>query len=167
MKERVGVIGDTHGLVHPRVPDLFKGAGRIIHAGDIGGIEVLDELGKIAPVTAVKGNYDVEPAIQEMLLPDPSGLIVAGLQALISHRLITVNWDTHSGLVASMIKKQAPPTRLFIFGHTHFPVFEEIDGITFVNPGYVGPDLLEGPRSAVLLEIEDGRIDGEIFMLDE
>src|SRR5262244_1375660 len=58
--ELVGVISDTHGLLRPEVPELFKGVSLILHAGDIGGPEVLAGLRTIAPVVAVRGNNDTD-----------------------------------------------------------------------------------------------------------
>jgi putative phosphoesterase len=54
----IGVISDTHGLLRPEVADAFGGVGLILHAGDIGTAEILDQLRKIAPVVAVRGNND-------------------------------------------------------------------------------------------------------------
>ena len=54
----IGVISDTHGLVRPEVLEILKGVDLIIHAGDIGGVEVLNVLETIAPVKAVRGNND-------------------------------------------------------------------------------------------------------------
>jgi putative phosphoesterase len=55
---RIGLISDTHGRLDSRVVEIFEGVDRILHAGDIGGEEILAELGAVAPVTAVLGNTD-------------------------------------------------------------------------------------------------------------
>ena len=55
---RIGVISDTHGLLRPEVFEAFKSVDHILHSGDIGGEDVLDELRAIAPVTACAGNVD-------------------------------------------------------------------------------------------------------------
>lgn len=57
----IGVVSDTHGLVRPQVVEALTGAELIIHAGDIGNADVLKALGKIAPVSAVRGNNDQGP----------------------------------------------------------------------------------------------------------
>ena len=54
----VGVVSDTHGLVRPEAVEALKGSELIVHAGDVGGPEVLEELGRVAPVVAVRGNND-------------------------------------------------------------------------------------------------------------
>jgi putative phosphoesterase len=165
MKTRIGIIGDTHGFVHPGVAGAFRGVERIIHAGDVGDIKVLHALELIAPVTGVRGNYDSSPELASRLLPDPSGITLAGLPALLTHRMFTMGWNEHKELIAGMIAQSPAPPALVIFGHTHTSVCEELQGIWFVNPGYAGPDPLEGPDSVALLEVEDGRISAEIIAL--
>ena len=54
----IGVISDTHGLLRPEALEALRGSALILHAGDVGVPEVLTELQKIAPVTAVRGNVD-------------------------------------------------------------------------------------------------------------
>jgi uncharacterized protein len=164
---KAGIISDTHGSVHKNIHRLFKGVDQIVHAGDIGGKGVLEKLKSIAPVIAVRGNYDTEPELQPVLLNDPSGANVCGLRTLLTHRLVTIDWDIHKELIADMIKKGGDPPRMMIFGHTHYTVMEEVKGIFFVNPGYCGPDPIEGPPTAALLEILGNDIKGEIFDLDK
>ena len=59
---RIGIIADTHGVLHPRVADVFANVDHIVHAGDVGGAHVLRELRKLAPVTYVLGNNAPEQA---------------------------------------------------------------------------------------------------------
>ena len=54
----IGVISDTHGLLRAEALAALHGAQHIIHAGDVGAPEVLDQLRAIVPVTAVRGNVD-------------------------------------------------------------------------------------------------------------
>ena len=55
---RIGLISDTHGLLRPEAIRALQGVDRIIHAGDIGSPQILEQLGRIAPVVAVHGNND-------------------------------------------------------------------------------------------------------------
>ena len=165
MRTRIGIIGDTHGVVHAELAELFRGVDQIVHTGDVGGAAVLDALAAIAPVLGVRGNYDTEAEVRERLLPDPSAITLAGLPAILTHRLISLEWTTHHDLIAALLAERPSPPRLFIFGHTHEPVLEELHGIFFVNPGYSGPDPLEGPSTAAILEIEQERIWGEMVKL--
>ena len=163
---KIGIIGDTHGFFHPAAVAAFQDVNQIIHTGDIGGPRVLAELAKIAPVIAVRGNYDVEPELLDRLLPDPSGINIAGLSAFLTHRLFSMSWPESKNIIAELLGRGENPPRLVIFGHTHFPVLEEIGGIWFINPGYAGPDRLEGPLTAAVLEIEGQTVSGEIVKLE-
>lgn len=165
MKLRIGVIGDTHGVIHSTAHDFFRGVDQIIHTGDIGGRQVLDDLQIIAPVIAVKGNYDTEPDLQHLVLPDPSRILIGGHVALFTHRMFTMDWDHTKTAIAEMLGQGKDSPRLVIFGHTHFSVMEEIRGIWFVNPGYAGPDPYEAPTTFALVEIRGNEIGGEIIEL--
>ena len=162
---KIGIIADTHGLIPREVGHHWQHPDLIVHAGDIGGRPVLDFLQAIAPVIAVQGNYDHSDDLAGLLLPDPSPVEIGGLPALLTHGLFTMGWNDNRRLYAQAMASFSPVPRLVVFGHTHFPVCEEVDGIWFINPGYAGPDPLEGDRTAALLEIVDGRIRAEIFRL--
>jgi len=162
---KVGVIADTHGVLPPEVLQIFQGVDRIIHAGDIGGAEVLHRLRQLAPVVAVRGNYDKE--LDQHLLPDPSLIDLAGIPTLLTHRLIFFDWDQGKTLLARTLEKFPQQPRLVIFGHTHFPVAESVEGVYFFNPGYCGPDPLEGEPSVGILTIEGGEIRGRIVKVKE
>ncbi len=161
---RVGVIADTHGILHPQVPRVFEGVDKIIHAGDVGGLHILEHLRKIAPVQAVRGNYDPEPSDQ--LLEDPTGIELAGHKVLLTHRLLAFVWEESRSLIEQMISRFPDPPRIVIFGHTHVPIAEEIRGVFFINPGYAGPDPYEADYTLGLLEIRGNDITGKIITLD-
>ena len=57
-EQRIGIISDTHGLLRPQAVEALTGVSLIIHAGDIGSPEILEDLNRIAPVRAVRGNTD-------------------------------------------------------------------------------------------------------------
>ncbi|HUT53980.1 MAG TPA: metallophosphoesterase family protein [bacterium] len=162
---RIGIIGDTHGFLPAGVARVFQGVERIIHAGDVGDIAVIRSLERIAPVTGVRGNYDTSPELAQLLLPDPSGIEIAGLPAMLTHRMFTLGWNENKQTIASLMAQGPSPPRLVVFGHTHFSVCEELHGIWFINPGYCGPDPLEGPKSVAVLTIEDDRISARIIPL--
>ena len=78
----VGLISDTHGLLRASVHEALKGVSLILHAGDVGGAEILDELRMIAPVQAVYGNTDPagDPNLaQEIVVP------IGDLEVHLSH----------------------------------------------------------------------------------
>jgi len=161
---KIGIIADTHGVIPGAIPQ-WSGIDLILHAGDIGGRPVLDYLQSLAPVMAVRGNYDHSAELAGLLLPDPSPISLDGLPAILTHRLISQSWPGHARLYAQALAGFTPPPRLVIFGHTHFPVCEEVGGVWFINPGYAGPDPLEGDRTAGLLEIEGGVTQARVFRI--
>jgi len=162
---KVGVIGDTHGVVHRSLEDIFSGADRIIHTGDAGGRAVIDHLESIAHVTAVRGNYDHDPELSPLLLDDPSMIELSGLSVFLTHRMIMMEWESGKEAMASLFLKSPAPPDAVIFGHTHFPVFEKVCGIWFINPGYAGPDPHEADPTAALIHIEGKEIEGRIVKI--
>ena len=78
----IGLISDTHGLVRADVHRALAGVEMILHAGDVGGSEILDELALIAPVHAVLGNTD---SPFELPLPLALDLTLGGLRIHVSH----------------------------------------------------------------------------------
>ncbi len=79
----IGVVSDTHGYYDSRLDDLLAGAERIIHAGDIGTLDVLSRLKALAPVTAVLGNTDL-PSWEDDL-PWETEVEALGLRILLCH----------------------------------------------------------------------------------
>jgi uncharacterized protein len=80
---RIGVISDTHGRLRGEVFTHFDGVELIVHAGDIGGVELLDELRALAPVTAVWGNTDALEV--RRVVPEFAAETVAGRRLVVLH----------------------------------------------------------------------------------
>ncbi len=134
---RIGIVSDTHGLLRKEVIEGLKGVDHIIHAGDIDKKEVLDELEKIAPVTAVRGNADKEWA---KYLPEIAILEFEGNRIFVIH---------NKGKIAAPIS--AYP--IIIYGHTHKYSLVEKDGQTWFNPGCCGKRKPDQEVSFAILEI--------------
>lgn len=119
---RIGILSDTHGLLRSEVVDGFKGVDHIIHAGDIDRKSVLDELGKIAKVSAVKGNADKDWA---EYLPEDIVLEFEGNKIYVVHN-------------KGKIGKAAAGADIIIYGHSH--KYSEVtkDGQVWYNPGCCG-----------------------------
>jgi putative phosphoesterase len=142
---RVGLISDTHGVLHPRVVDVFAGVDHIIHSGDVGGEGILRALRRIAPVTHVEGNID-----------DGSGYNVArvtlgGLRFLVTHVLPRPS-KPERHVIDALAHARAD---VVVFGHSHLPHDEVIDGIRYFNPASAGPRRFDYPTSVGIFE--DGR----------
>lgn len=149
---RVGVLSDTHGLLRQRVLTLLAGCDRILHAGDVGGSEILAQLREIAPVVAVRGNTDSGPDAEE-LPPSRSG----DLEGL-PYRMIHRREDADPGWAKHL--------RLLVFGHSHRPELEWQGACLLLNPGACGPRRFSYPLTLAILTITDGRIVPELLSVE-
>ena len=152
----IGVISDTHGYFDPAVRELFAGVDHILHGGDVGLPSVLLELERIAPVTAVRGNTDDPPCG----LKDTEVLHVAGRKFLLQHM---VNPHAPSDRLKSRIAEENPD--VVVFGHTHRPFSQTIDGTLFINPGYAGKPKFGLVRSVAILHCDGKNVQPEILPL--
>jgi len=139
----IGLISDTHGLLRPEALTALKGASLILHAGDIGDHGILQTLGGIAPVTAVRGNCDVGAWTEE--LRDTEVVESDGATIYILHDLSALE-----------LNPGAAGFRVIMSGHTHKPAVEERTGVLFVNPGSAGPRRFSLPVSIAYLHLKDG-----------
>ena len=80
---KIGLLSDTHGFLHPRIPEFFSGCDEIWHAGDIGSAEVIEQLEKLAVVRAVYGNIDGQALRKDF--PETALFTVEGLKVLMLH----------------------------------------------------------------------------------
>ena len=145
---RVGVLSDTHNLLRPRVLELLAGCDRILHAGDVGDLEILRQLERIAPVAAVRGNTDAGPTAAE--LPEELTGDLDGLPFGMIHRREDVPRDWRSRL------------RLVVFGHSHRPEMEWQGQCLLLNPGACGARRFHLPLTLAILTVADRRIVPEI-----
>ena len=152
----VGLVSDTHGLVRPAIFDALGGVELILHAGDVGGREVLDELSAIAPVRAVYGNTDVpgEPGLAESL-----DLKFDGVTVHVSHGHEVSGGPTPQKLLARYT------AGVIVYGHTHKPLIEESGTRLVVNPGAAGPRRFNLKPSVARMTVRDGRVEVEILWL--
>lgn len=146
---RLGIISDTHGRLRPEVFEIFQGVDRILHAGDVGAPELLDELEAIAPVLAVSGNtdgFELRARVPEVLETRIEGfdfLIVHG------HQLGVPTPDR--------LHDRWPDAEVIIFGHTHKPLLTVVDQVvTVMNPGGAGARRFDLPASVGIMELEPG-----------
>jgi putative phosphoesterase len=146
---RIGVISDTHGLLRPEVFDVFARVDRILHAGDVGPESLLDELGAIAPVTAVYGNTDGW-ALRSRL-PQVATLELDGFTIVVTHG------DQLGAPTPERLQIEFPDAEIIVFGHTHRPVLTLVDTVvTVMNPGGAGRRRFDLPASVGILELEPG-----------
>lgn len=153
MQGTIGVISDTHGLVRPEAAAALAGVERIVHAGDVGGPEVLEALGRIAPVTAVRGNND-RGAWAEAL-PATEVVEVGSALLYVVHDVADLDLDP-----------AAAGFRAVVTGHSHRPAAEERDGVLFLNPGSAGPRRFRLPVALARLRVSGAALAHEIVELD-
>jgi putative phosphoesterase len=152
----VGLVSDTHGLVRPEIFEAFRGVALILHAGDVGGQAVLDELSVIAPVQAVYGNTDTpgDPNLRSHVSVD-----VEGLSIHVSHGHELRGGPTAERLLARYTAD------IIVYGHTHKPLVERAATRLVVNPGAAGPRRFQLQPSVARMTVNAGRVDVEIVWL--
>ncbi len=146
---RIGVISDTHGLVRPEALRALAGCERILHAGDIGGPEVLAAIGEVAPVSAVRGNNDRESWAKK--LPDIVQLSVNGVRIDVIHNVNDLEIDPAADDFCAVIS-----------GHSHKPGIINRCGVLFVNPGSAGPRRFKLPVTVARIQIVDKHLKATI-----
>ena len=152
----IGLISDTHGLLRPSVHQALAGVELILHAGDVGGDAILDELALIAPVVAVYGNTDLpgDPRLAESL-----ERTIGGVRIHVSHGH-EVGAPTPSKLL------ERYPADVIVYGHTHRQlVTRAADGRLVVNPGAAGARRFDLVPSVARLTLRAGVADAQLVVL--
>jgi putative phosphoesterase len=152
----IGLISDTHGLVRPEVHAALSGVELILHAGDVGGDEILVELQTIAPVLAVYGNTD---APGNPLLQDSVETEFDGLRVHVSH-----GHEVGSPTPAKLLARYSAD--VIVYGHTHRPLVVQAQDRWVVNPGAAGPPRFHLKPSVGRMTISNGAVSIEIVDLN-
>lgn len=151
---RIGLISDTHSFLPESVKKFFKDCNQIWHAGDIGHIEVVNELRKIAPIKAVYGNIDGGEI--RNLYPEKQFAEIEGM------KIFMIHIGGYPGKYQKGVKKilQENKIDLFISGHSHIlKVMPDNDlNLLHINPGSVGNSGFHQVKTAVKFEIENGKV---------
>ncbi|HEY2392600.1 MAG TPA: metallophosphoesterase family protein [Candidatus Angelobacter sp.] len=146
----IGIISDTHGLLRPEAVELLRGSEHIIHAGDIGSPEIIPELRKIAPITAIRGNVDTQAWAQSFA--ETEVVEFDGVDIYIIHDANALDLNPKAADFAAVIS-----------GHSHQPKQEVKNGVLYLNPGSAGPRRFKLPISVGRLVIADGNLNGQIL----
>ncbi|HET9576978.1 MAG TPA: metallophosphoesterase family protein [Usitatibacter sp.] len=149
---KVGLISDTHGLLRPEALERLRGCAHIVHGGDIGKPGILEALGAVAPVTAVRGNNDRAPWARHV--PHTAQVRLAGVRLFVIHDLADLDIDPAAEGFAAVIS-----------GHSHKPLVREAAGVLFVNPGSAGPRRFTLPVSLGYLHIRRAKVSAELVEL--
>ena len=155
MKHVIGLISDTHGQLRAGVHQAFDGVELILHAGDVGGDDILDELALIAPVHAVYGNTDTpgNPRLTAQIVREIGGLV------------IQVQHGHESGRLTADALLERFNADVLVYGHTHRQSVTRREGRLVINPGAAGPRRFHLMPSVARLTIRDGEAEVEIVSL--
>jgi uncharacterized protein len=146
---RIGVISDTHGLLRPEALRALEGVEAILHAGDVGDAEILEALGRIAPVTAIRGNIDQTGPCAA--LPATEWVELGGVVFYLIHDGKELDLDPAAAGISVVVS-----------GHSHQPRVERRKGVLYLNPGSAGPRRFRLPISLARVTVEEGRVEAEI-----
>lgn len=137
---RVGVISDTHGLLRASALEALAGMDLILHAGDVGRAEILQQLREVAPTVAVRGNVDTSP--WGRTLPETEVVDVEGRLIYLLHDRGALDLDPRAAGFAAVV-----------FGHSHRAEATEKDGVLYLNPGSAGPRRFSLPTTLAHLTV--------------
>ncbi len=155
MTHVIGLISDTHGLLRPQVHQALAGVDLILHAGDVCGDEILDELALIAPVSAVYGNCDYPN--------DPR--LEASIEQLFGGSRVHVSHGHELGRPKPEQLLARYDADVIVYGHTHQQLIHRDGDRLVVNPGSAGPRRFDLVPSVARLTISDGRAEAELISL--
>jgi uncharacterized protein len=137
---RIGLISDTHGLLREEAVRALCGSDLIIHAGDVGGPGILEELGRIAPVVGVRGNVDTGTWASG--LPETAVVEAGPVSLYVLHDLNALDLDAGTAGFQAVVS-----------GHSHKGARVERDGVCYINPGSAGPRRFHLPVTVARLDL--------------
>ena len=153
MSERlIGVISDTHALIRPAAVTALEGSDLIIHAGDVGSMEVLTRLGEVARTIVVRGNNDTGPWAAR--LPLATSVDLGDVRFYVLHELGALAVDPAASGYAAVVS-----------GHSHKPRIEWRDGVLYLNPGSAGPRRFRLPVTVARVRVSGRTLKPEIVEL--
>jgi hypothetical protein len=146
---RLGIISDTHGRLRPEVLQVFAEVDQILHGGDVGPVELLDQLSLLAPVTAVYGNVDGMEVRKRC--PQVARLELDGFITVVTHG------NQFGSPTPAILHREFPDAEIIVYGHTHKPLLELVDKtVTIMNPGSAGAPRFGLQPSVGIMELEPG-----------
>lgn len=149
---RIGLISDTHGLLRPEALAFLRGCDAIVHGGDIGHENILSELARLAPLTAVRGNNDA--GAWAARVRETERIQSGGIWLYAIHDLAQLD-----------IQPAAAGVRAVISGHSHKPKIDTREGVLYINPGSAGPRRFTLPVAAGELIINERAISARVVNL--
>lgn len=148
----IGVISDTHGMVRPEALEALAGSDLILHAGDIGSADIIDILGGLAPVVAVRGNNDRGAWADRY--GETERVVAAAVSIYLLHDLNELD-----------LSPSAAGIDVVVSGHSHAPKVERIRDVLYLNPGSAGPRRFRLPVTVARLTIDSQGVTAEVIDL--
>lgn len=136
----IGLISDTHGLLRPEALAALEGSDLVIHAGDVGQAEIIEQLRAVAPVVAVRGNVDKGAWASQ--LPLTAAAELGSVRLYVLHDLQQLDLDPAAANFSFVVS-----------GHSHKPGCTERSGVVYVNPGSAGPRRFRLPITVARLDL--------------
>ncbi len=152
MAFRIGTISDTHGLLRPEAVRRLSGVDHIIHGGDIGRPGLIEELRRVAPVTAIRGNVDkgdwaeAYPETEMVRLAERSIFILHDLKAL-------------------QIDPVVEDVQVVVSGHSHVPKINTVGRVLYLNPSSAGRRRFKLPITIATLDVSPDGLQPIIYEL--
>jgi putative phosphoesterase len=152
--KRIGLLSDTHSFLDERIFSWFEACDEVWHAGDIGNMQVAEQLEAFRPLRAVYGNIDGSEIRSKY--SEDLRFQCEGVDTLITHI------GGYPGKYSPRIRPillEAPP-KLFICGHSHIlkVIPDKTLGLLHINPGACGKEGFHKVKTIVRFMVEDGRI---------
>jgi putative phosphoesterase len=154
---KIGVISDTHGLFDESIASIFADVDAVIHAGDIGKLEVITRLEEIAPVFAVEGNNDSFGRFPVQRVEE-----LRGHRVLVRHIFGELHKLRESD--KQMVEELQP--QVVVFGHSHRPYQQMLGPALLFNPGSAGPRRFSLPRTVGILSLGSEGPESRIINID-
>lgn len=148
---RLAIVADTHSSPHSDALDLLRRErpDRILHGGDIGELRVLDELGTVAPVIAVRGNIDGAHGPPDTVKVELRRFEKPVATLLLMH--IAVRGPRLRKDALELARKHG--AQVVVCGHSHVPLIGVTDGVAVFNPGSIGPRRFRLPITFGVLDV--------------
>ena len=155
MYMKIGLLSDTHGYLDERIYDYFSVCDEIWHAGDIGSIEVADQLQQFKPLRAVHGNIDGKEI--RLAFPQDVHFQCEGMRVWMTH--IGGRPPRYTSRVLKELKVQSPD--IFVCGHSHILKIARDDAwnMLYINPGAAGRQGFHKVRTLVRFSVTEKKIE--------
>lgn len=151
---QVGILSDTHGYFHPAIPEFLSDVDLILHAGDIGTHEILDNLETLAPTRAVWGNIDGQDIRRRT--EEHMRIRFAGVKFWMTHIAGHPKaWQRNMGKQLAV-----DPPDIFICGHSHILRVErvkQLGNMLYINPGAAGRQGFHQVKTCLRLHLDAGK----------